>query len=170
MAATDPKATLTNGYSMERLVRILQIKTPRSARVFLFGSVVMFLWGVYILLGGFSSSGRASWGALPILAPWFLISASYIAVALWTLLSARGQQYLAIEQERMATAQRNWFWYGKFLFACYAAAFASFMLLGVLALPFAEHRVLEAMFRPYGGYYLLGLGLLWAPLIFRYLK
>jgi hypothetical protein len=155
---------------MERLVRILQIKTPRSARVFLFGSVVMFLWGVYILLGGLSRSGHASWGALPVLAPWFLISASYIAIALWALVSARGQQYLAIEEERMATAQRNWLWYGKFLFACYAAAFASFMLLGVLALPFAEYRVLEAMFRPYGGYYLLGLGLLWAPLIFRYLK
>jgi hypothetical protein len=155
---------------MERLVRILQIKTPRSARVFLFGSVVMFLWGVYIVLRGLSSSGHASWGALPVLAPWFLISASYIAIALWALVSARGQQYLAIEEERMATAQRNWLWYGKFLFACYAAAFASFMLLGVLALPFAEYRVLEAMFRPYGGYYLLGLGLLWAPLIFRYLK
>jgi hypothetical protein len=155
---------------MERLVRILQIKTTRSARVFLFGSIVMFLWGVYILLGGLSSSGSASWSALPFVAPWLLISTSYIAMALWTLFSARGQQYLAIEQERTTTARRDWLWYGKFLFACYAAGFASFMLLGILALPFAEYRVIEAMFRPYGGYFLLCLAFLWSPLIFRHLK
>ena len=130
----------------------------------------MFLFGVYVLLGGFSNAGGASWSALPILAPWFLISGSYIAIALWTLFSARGQHYLAIEQEQMATVRRSWLWYGKFLFACYAAAFASFMLLGVLALPFAEYRVLEAMYRPYGGSFLIFLGFLWAPLIFRYLK
>jgi len=66
--------------------------------------------------------------------------------------------------------QRNWHWYGKFLFACFAAAFASFMLLGVLALPFVGYGALEAIFQPYGRYYFIGLSLLWAPLIFRFLK
>ena len=130
----------------------------------------MFLFGAYILLGGFTGWATPSISGLLTLAPWFLVTGAYIAIAIWVLTSARGQRYIAIEQERIVTARRNWLWYGKFLFACYAAAFASFVLLGILALPFAEDRVLEAMFRPTGDYYLLFLGFLWAPLIFRYLK
>lgn len=155
---------------MERLLRLLQIKPTRSAWIFLFGSAAMFLFTTYISLGGFTGWATPSRFVLLTLAPWFLLTGAYIAIAIWALTSARGQQYIAIKQERIVTARRNWLWYGKFLFACYAAAFASFMLLGILALPFAEHRVFEAMFRPNGGYYLLFLGFLWAPLIFRYLK
>lgn len=155
---------------MERLIRLLQIKTTRSAWIFLFGSAAMFLFGVYISLGGFNSSSEPSGFALPFLAPWFLITGSYMAIVLWTLFSARGQRYLAIEEQKIAATGKSWLWYGKFLFACYAAAFASLMLLGILALPFAEYRVLEVMFRPSAGGYLLLLGFLWAPLIFRYLK
>jgi len=44
------------------------------------------------------------------------------------------------------------------------------MLLGVLALPFVGYGALEAIFQPYGRYYFIGLSLLWAPLIFRFLK
>lgn len=130
----------------------------------------MFLFGAYVLLGGFSASGNTSGFAVTLLAPWFLISGSYIAIALWTLFSARGQRYLAIEQETIANAQRDVIWYVRFLIACYAAAIASMILLGILALPFAEYRVLEAMSQPYGGFYFLFLGFLWSPVIFRYLK
>lgn len=130
----------------------------------------MFLVTAYISLGGFNSSGEPSRVILLIGLPWFLLTGSYMAIAVWTLLSDRGKKYLAIEEQTIATSGRNLLWYAKFLFACYAAAFASMMLLGVLALPFAEYRVLEAMFRPNAGGYLLLLGFFWAPLIFRYLK
>ncbi len=155
---------------MERFVRFLQIKTARSAWIFLFGSAAMFLFAAYIGFGGVSSSGEPSRASLSIIAPWLLLTGFYMAVAVWTLKSARGQRYLAIEQERVTYSKRTLLWYGKFLFACYAAAFASMMLLGVLALPFAEYRVFEAMFRPGVGGYVLLLGFFWAPLIFRYLK
>jgi hypothetical protein len=155
---------------MERLVRFLQIKTTRSAWVFLFGSAAMFLFTAYISLGGFNSSGEPSTVTLLIGLPWFLVTGSYMAIAIWALISDRGKKYLAVEEQTIATSSKNLLWYAKFLFACYAAAFASMMLLGVLALPFAEYRVLEAMFRPGVGGYVLLWGFFWAPLIFRYLK
>jgi hypothetical protein len=44
------------------------------------------------------------------------------------------------------------------------------MLAGVIALPFAEYRVLLGMFQPIGGLAILVLWFLWVPVMVRYLK
>lgn len=70
----------------------------------------------------------------------------------------------------MSKTKRTWRWWLKCAFASYAAAFATMMLLGVIALPFAEYRVLLAMFQPIGGLAILFLCFLWGPVMARYLK
>lgn len=44
------------------------------------------------------------------------------------------------------------------------------LLIGIVALPFVGYRALDAMFRPNAGYYLIIFGILWSPVIVRYLK
>jgi len=101
---------------------------------------------------------------------WFLVSGTYMAIASWALFNEKGRAYLR-EQEQIPTkGNRSILWFVKFLFACYAAAFATVMLLGVLALPFAGYAGLKAMFSHNSGMYFLIVGLFWSPLIFRYLK
>ena len=130
----------------------------------------MFLFTAYISLGAFTGWAKPSGFALLVFAPWFLLTLAYMAIAFWALFSARGKIFIEVEEQKTTASEKSLLWYGRFLFACYAAAFASMMLLGVLALPFAEYRVLEAMFRPNAGAYLLLLAFFWAPFIFRYLK
>lgn len=77
---------------------------------------------------------------------------------------------VAAQENIPIKGNRTVLWYLKFLFACYAAASATMVLLGVLSLPFAGYAGLEAMFSPESGLYLLIAGLVWSPLVFRYLK
>jgi hypothetical protein len=157
---------------MTRILALFQIKTLRSAWVFLLGSALLFLFGIY---------QAATSTAYPLGDPvrnfeitffsfWFLILVSYMAVASWALFSARGREYLEAQEQIPIKGNRTILWYVKFLFACYAASFATLLFLGVVSLPFAGSAGLDAMFSPNSGLYLLTAGLVWSPLIFRYLK
>lgn len=101
---------------------------------------------------------------------WFLVVGAYMAIAGWALFSTKGREFLEAEQQMPTRGNRTVLWYLKFLLACYAAAFATMLLLGILSLPFAGYASLEAMFSPSAGLYLLIAGLVWSPLIFRHLK
>lgn len=157
---------------MTRILSLFQIKTVRSAWVFLVGSGLMFAFGAYQALTSPAyplGDPRGNFEVTFFLF-WFVVLGAYIAVASWALFSVRGRAYLAAQEKIPIKGNQTVLWYIKFLFACYAAAFATMMLLGVLSLPFAGYAGLEAMFSPNSGLYLLIAGLVWSPLIFRYLK
>ena len=157
---------------MTRILSLFQIKTVRSAWVFLVGSGLMFAFGAYQALTSpaYPLGDPRNNFEVTFFLFWFVVLGAYIAIASWALFSVRGRAYLAAQEQIPIKGNRTVLWYIKFLFACYAAAFATMMLLGVLSLPFAGYAGLEAMFSPNSGLYLLVAGLVWSPLIFRYLK
>lgn len=157
---------------MTRILSLFQIKTVRSAWVFLIGSGLLFVFGAYqaTMAPSHPAGEPGAYFEITFLSFWFLVSGAYMAVASWALFNEKGRAYLQAQEQLPIKGNRTILWYLKFLFACYAAAFATMMLLGVLALPFAGYAGLEAMFSPNSGIYLLVVGLFWSPLIFRFLK
>ena len=101
---------------------------------------------------------------------WFVVTSLYMAVASWALFSTNGKRYIKNQEQIPIKGNRTLLWYIKFLFACYAAALATVMVLGVLLFPVVGPVALEAPFTKHGGTYLLFSGLIWSPLIFRHLK
>jgi hypothetical protein len=157
---------------MTRILSLFQIRTVRSAWVFLIGSGIMFIYGAYQALTSppLPTEEPRDDFEIVFFSFWFLITGIYMAIAAWALFSVKGRSYLATQEQIPTKGNRTLLWYIKLLFACYAAAFATMMLWGVLSLPFAGYAGLEAMFSPKSGLYLLIVGLVWSPLIFRYLK
>lgn len=157
---------------MTRILSLFQIKTVRSAWIFLIGSGLMFAFGAYQAFTSHAFPLGDPRGNLEVtfFLFWFVVLGAYISVASWALFSVKGRAYLSTQAKIPIRGNRTVLWYIKFLFACYAAAFATMMLLGVLSLPFVGYAGLEAMFSPSSGLNLLITGLAWSPLIFRYLK
>lgn len=157
---------------MPTILRLFQIKTIRSAWVFLVGSGLLFIFGMYqIAITLFFRPNQFIYSfEITALSFWLLVTGAYMAIASWALFSQKGRTYLETEEQIPIKGNRGVLWGLKFMFACYAAAFATMMLLGILVLPFAGYAGLEAMFSPSSGLYLFIAGLLWSPLIFRYLK
>jgi hypothetical protein len=157
---------------MTRILTLFQIKTVRSAWVFFFGSALLVLFGAYqaATSPAYPSGDPRRDFDITFLSFWFVIGAVYMGIASWALFSEKGRRYLEAQEQIPIKGNRTILWYIKFLFACYAAALATMMFLGVLSLPFAGFAGLEAMFSPNIGLYLLVAGLVWSPLIFRYLK
>lgn len=157
---------------MTWLLGLLQIKTVRSAWILLVGAGLLFVFGLYQIgsTTEYAFKDPKSHFETTFLLFWFLLNGTYMAIAAWALYSEKGRSYLSLQKRTPVKGNRNILWYIKFLFSCYAAAFATVMFLGILSLPFAGHFGLEAMFSPNGGTYLLIAGLIWSPLIFRYLK
>jgi hypothetical protein len=155
---------------MTRILSLFQIKTVRSAWVFLVGSGLLLLFGAYQAFKAPHIPSGDAGEFFVIISFWFLVAGAYMAIASWALFSEKGRAYLETQEQMPIKGNRGVLWFLKFLFACYAAAFATTMLLGILALPFAGFDGLEAMFGPNSGMYLLVTGLVWSPLIFRYLK
>ena len=154
---------------MQRILYFLQIKTIRSAWVFLFGSGLLFIFGIYQLIAypQIFSESPTKYFEIVFFSFWFLVTSTYIAIGCWALFSNKGKEHLK-EQEKTAI-KRNIFWFFKFLFACYAAAFATIMLLGVVSYPFVGHEGF-LFSSPNRGIYFLISGLVWSPLIFKNLK
>jgi len=150
---------------LEALLSIFQIKTVRSAWVFLAGSSLLFLFGVYQAIR--YSSEIYSFNAI-YYSVWFLISGVYIGLASWALITTKGREYLAA-QERIPF-KRTMLWYLKFLIACYGMAFGSLILIGILSLPFFGYAGFDAIFSPNSRLYFLVAGLIWAPIVFWKLK
>jgi hypothetical protein len=155
---------------MTRILLLLQIKTVRSAWVFLIGSGAVFLFVVY--LNSPYSSSRSSESSFSVIfdIALFLITGAYTAIASWALFSEEGRAFLTTQEQIPIKGNRTVLWYIKFLFACYAAGIASAMFLSVVALPIVGYDGIEAMFSKQGLLYILLVSLLWSPLIFRYLK
>jgi hypothetical protein len=155
---------------MTRILLLFQIKTVRSAWVFLIGSGVMFLFVIY--LNSPYSSARSSESNFLVIfdIAWFLITAAYVGIASWALFSEEGRAFLTTQEQIPIEGNRTVLWYIKFLFACYAAGIASAIFLSVVALPIVGYAGIEAMFGKEGLFGILLLSLLWSPLIFRHLK
>jgi hypothetical protein len=151
---------------MTRILSLFQIKTVRSAWVFLAGSGLLFAFGVYQAV----TAPKDLEIPTAFLMFWFLVSLTYMVIASWALISKKGRSYLKAQEQIPIKGNRGVLWFIKFLFACYAASLATIMLLSILTLPFAGYSVQQAMFGPFIGLYLFITGLVWAPLIFRYLK
>ena len=157
---------------MSRILSLFQIKTVRSAWAFFIASTLLFLLGVYqAVASSFAwSNDPGQEFDITFLLFWFFILGMYIAIASWALFSKKGREFLETQQQVPIRGNRTVLWYLKFLFACYAAAFATMLLLGILSLPFAGYAGLDAMFSPNSALYLLAAALVWSPLIFRHLK
>ena len=155
---------------MTRILLLFQIKTFRSAWVFLIGSGAMFLFVVY--LNSPYSSSRSSVSSFSVMLDiaLFLIAGAIMTIASWALFSEEGRAFLTTQEQIPIKGNRTVLWYIKFLFACYAAGVASAMFLSLMALPIVGYAGIEAMFSKQGLLYILLPSLLWSPLIFRYLK
>ncbi len=156
---------------MQRIVNFLQIKTIRSAWVFLIGSGLLFLFGVFQLITypQILSEPSTKYFEFAFFSIWFLVTATYMAIGCWALFTKNGKEHLKAQEEIVTKGKRNIFWFFKFLFACYAAAFATIMFLGVVLLPFIGNEGF-LFSSPNQGLYFLIIGLVWSPLIFKYLK
>ena len=151
---------------MTRILGLFQIKTVRSAWVFLVGSGLLFIFGAYLA----ATAPQDHKTPIAFLSFWFFVSLTYMAIASWVLFSKEGRNYLKAQEQIPIKGNRGILWFLKFLFACFAASLATIMLLSFLTLPFTSYSVQEAMFGPLSRFYLLIIGLIWSPLIFRYLK
>ncbi len=157
---------------MTRILRLLQVKTVRSAWMFLIGSGLLFLFGAYQVFTtpAYAPEEPQASFVLVTFSFWFLISGAYLAIGSWALFSEEGRSYLEEQEQLTEKGSRGVIWFLKFLFSCYAAALATIIMLSVIALALLGSEGFEPMLSPHRGLYLLSAGLVWSPLIFRYLK
>lgn len=158
---------------MQRILNFLQVKTIRSAKVYLIGSEILFFFGIYQLVmhPQILSEPSIKHFEITFFSFWFLVTATYVVIGCWTLLTEKGKEHLKVREKIVIKGNRNIIWYFKFLFACYAAALGTMIALVVLLLPFVGFSGIDGVFgSPKQGLYLLVSGLVWSPLIFRNLK
>ena len=70
----------------------------------------------------------------------------------------------------MNDPQRNVAWWGKWLFATYAAAFGLYLVIGLLTLPVIGNSVLDSMFSERAPIYFSILMAVAGPFIYKRLK
>lgn len=75
-----------------------------------------------------------------------------------------------LANEPQNNPQRGTRWHLKWLFACYAASFALFMLIAIASLPFVGFQFFELFFEPIGRIAQLVLAIALAPFIYRRLR
>ena len=66
--------------------------------------------------------------------------------------------------------QRGFSWYVKFVFACYAASFAVFLLAVVVGLPFGGFALAEWWFTPAGNLAMFAIAVAVSPFMYRWLR
>ena len=158
---------------MQRILNFLQVKTIRSARVFLIGSGLLFVFGVYqlVMYPQILSEPATKHFQIIFFSFWFLVTATYVVIGYWALFTKKGKEHLKAQEKILIKGSRNIFWYFKFLFACYAAGLGTLIASDVLLLPFVGLSGIDGIFGSHKkGLFLLVSGLVWSPLIFRYLK
>lgn len=92
-----------------RILRLFEIRTVRSAWMFLVGSVLMFLFQIYLFLAypeQIASPPEELVSDVALFSAWFFATGSYIALASWALFSSAGRQHL-LEQEARPEAHRQ---------------------------------------------------------------
>ena len=158
---------------MQRILTFLQIKTTRSAWVFLLGSGLLFLFGIYqlVMYPEIITKPSIIYFERIFFTFWFLITATYIAIGYWAIFSEKGKEHIKAQEKITIEDKRNILWYFKFLFACYAASLGTMIALIVILLPFIGFSGADGVFgSPNQGVYLLVSGLVWSPFIFKHLK
>lgn len=157
---------------MTPLLTFFQVKTTRSAWALLAGSVIMLLWGLYVRLGGFSEppDKAAIELHLTLSVIWGVVTGAGIVIAGWVLFSEKGRAYLSAQEHLVIKGNRTIGWLIKLLLACYGAAFGTWMLLSVLALPFVGYAGFMLLESDYFWTYILLIGVFWSPIFYRYLK
>jgi len=157
---------------MERILDFLEIITPRAAKLLLIGSVALFVSGIFAvrnaLMSGLYSESLSY--LVTFYSIWFLVSGFYIALSGWALFSGNGQDFLSKAGKETTTGSHDFFWYTRFLFACFGIAFATIVLMSTVFLLLLGPIVLHKLFVTDGGIYLTAFGLLWAPFIYKHLK
>lgn len=104
---------------MIRMLSLFQIKTTRSAWLFLIGSSLLFIFGLYQIgtSPSYPSYDPRNSFQITISIFWLLATGLYIAIASWALISVKGREYLREEEKKPIKGNRTIFWYLKFLFA-----------------------------------------------------
>jgi hypothetical protein len=71
--------------------------------------------------------------------------------------------------ELTSSSRRSLWWYVKFIFACQAAAFALWLLIAIVAMPFVGNKLFDMYFDG-RAYLFLPLYLVCAPVVWKYLR
>lgn len=157
---------------MERILDFLQINTPRAAKVLLTGAVALFVAGIFTcreaLQSGLYSESLSY--LITFYSIWFLVTGAYISLGGWALLSGKGRNYLSKAEKESAPGRHGFFWYLRFLFACFGIALATIVLMSTVFLLLLGPIVLHKLFVTDGGIYVTAFALLWAPFIYKYLR
>ena len=101
---------------------------------------------------------------------WFLVTGAYISLGGWALFSINGRSFLSRAEKEITPGSYDFFWYTRFLFACFGIAFATIVLMSTVFLLLLGPIELHKLFVTDGGIYLTAFGLMWAPFIYKYLK
>jgi hypothetical protein len=148
---------------MTAILRVFQIKTFRSAWSFLIFSCFLFVLGLFYF---FSASNLGA----EFVVSWLILVGLYVVIAAWALFSTTGKEYLQSQEDAPLNKSKGVLWYPKFLFACYAAGFATMFFLAIAVLPIFGTYLIIALFEPGGAIYILAAGAIWSPLVFKHLK
>ncbi len=148
---------------MTFILKILQIKTIRSAWVLLAGSILMFLFGInrFVFIGE---------EIFFLFATWTILAGIFFAIALWSLFSKKGRIYLERQEQSINQTNRNLIWWFKFVFVCYIAATGTVALLAVLTMALDNPQISNIFSDSNGNLYFFLIGLCWSPIVFKYLK
>lgn len=159
-----------------RILRLFQIKTVRSAWVFLVGSVLMFLFPIYILLAHpeqIAPTPAELVSDVAFFSAWFVAAGSYIALASWALFSSAGRHYL-MELEARPIEAHPTLWplilrVLKVLFASYALTIVTFVAVLLSAFTLDRQDIIEWVVDHLVLFTALSV-LCWFPIMWRNLK
>ena len=157
---------------MTMILRLLQIKTTRSAWVLLVGSILMFLFGVNQFVASPSHPQGDPRGEFFVLlfSIWTALTGILIVIAIWSLFSRKGRSYLETQEESQNQADRNLVWWFKFVIVCYVAAFGTAIPLEVIITAMDIPSFPNILGESYTNLYLLIIALCWSPIVFKHLK
>ena len=159
-----------------RILRLLQIKTVRSAWVSLVGSTLMFLFPIYLFIAypeQIAPAPEELVSDIALFSAIFLAAGSYVVLASWALFSPAGRKYL-VEQEALPTGSRRTLWslilhVLKVLFAGYAAAIGTLIVVVVSSLMLERNDISNWI----GDHFLSSTAvawMCWVPVMWRKLR
>jgi len=143
--------------------------------VFLVGSVLMFLFPIYLFLAypeQIAPAPEELVSDVALFSAWFFATGSYIALASWALFSSAGRQYLLEQKARPDARQTLWsliLRVLKVLFASYAATIVTFMVVLLSAFIFDRNEIITWTVDHFLSFTALSV-LCWSPIMWRNLK
>jgi hypothetical protein len=99
-----------------------------------------------------------------------LIFCAYFALAAFSLFTRTGQEMVRAKRRAQAEPQkRNWFWWGKLAFGLMLSGYIVLILFAVFVAPYFHIRP-EHVMDEYALLKAAIVGLIWLPLLLKYLK